>query len=268
MKNTRRTTFVIIRSFFIIYMGMGNHTDASDHPQTIDTLVGGKRPPVSSFANDDCTAKILKSANIYDEGRSLEKQGDYDAAIRKFQEAVQESYPSIPMACGRYDSSGMARGGIERIYQKQGKFELALKELQWHLERNPEKYQDEKLELEALIKARDTKSTQPIYEHIEYLKKKYKDQLPPNAGAYSDTIASVVIRLYDHIGDYDQGIKFVEEFLRMCASGKTCSPDFEKYAYTIQNPYFQVKQAFEADKKTSSKGRATQALMQSNYFPW
>ena len=262
MKNALQTGFVIVWSSFIIFTGIG-YVDASDHLQA-----------------DDCTTKMLKSANIYDEGRSLEKQGDYEAAIRKFREAIQESYPSVPMACGQYDSSGMARGGIERIYQKQGKFELALKELQWHLQRNPEKYLDEKLELEALIKARDTKSLQPVYEYIDYLKKKYKDQLPPNTGAYSDMVASVIIRLYSHIGDMDGGIAFVEGFLKLCALGKTCSRGFKQYAYTVKNPYFQIKQAFEQDKKENFKGcldakpgdacmgRATKALIQSDYFPW
>jgi len=245
----------------------------------------------SPFSNDPETRKIIRRSQIEDEARQLEEAGRYDEAIARYREAIS------PRLLNYEGEAGVARGGIQSVYIKQGKYEEALKELQWHLDRNPEKYEDTKLELLALIKSRDTHSPEPVYQHIEYLKEKYKDQLPPNTGAYDDIVASAIIRLYDHVADFDAGVAFAEGFLKRCASGKSCRGDDKKLAYTPKHPYFQIKQAFLEDKAEGFKGclnakpsqseggqatpqdfggqageacmgRATQALIESDYFPW
>ena len=223
----------------------------------------------TAFPKNDHVEKILKQTKIEQEARLLEKEGRYNEAIAKYREATNPELLN-------YDyEAGVAIGGIERIYQKQGEFDLALRELNWHLQRNPEKYLDEKLELEALIKARNTKSSQPVVEHIEYLKKKYKNQLPPKScGGMCDSVFSGIVRLYDHIGNCDAGIEFANSFLRFYKKIGPGNP------YQPGNQYFQIKQAFEEDKKEGFKGclnakpgdacmgRATKALIQSDYFPW
>ncbi len=236
----------------------------------------GEKSNFAPFGNDERTRKIFKQEQIIKEGSTLVEEGRYEEAIKKYKEALN------PSVLNEERDKGNAIYYIEKVYKLQGKYEEALKELQWSINENSNGtgWFDEKLELEALIKARDTNSTQPIYEHIEYLKKKYKDQLPPNAGAYSDIVATAIIRLYDHIGDFDGGIQFVEGFFKRCADGITCKGEERKLAYTPKHPYFPIKQAFLQDKAEGQPscidakpgevcmGRATKALIQSNYFPW
>ncbi len=228
------------------------------------------------FPKDERTQRIFKQEQLIHEGNVYVEQGQFDEALSKYNEALK------PSVLNDERDKGNAIYYIEKVYKLQGKYEKALKKLQWSIDQNPngKGWINEKLELEALIKARDTNSPQPIYDHIEYLKKKYKDQLPPNAGAYSDTIAAAIIRLYDYIGDHDQGIEFVAGFLKRCADGLTCKGEERKLAYTPKHPLFSIKQAFEQDKTESFKGcinskpgevcmgKATKALIQSHNLPW
>ena len=242
--------------------------DRSGESPKATVFFSNSQAGMSPVPDDEHAGKIIKQSEIEQEARWLEKQGRYKEAIAKYREATDPALLNYD-----YDA-GVAIGGIERIYQKQGEFELALKELQWHLERNPEKYQDQKLELEALIKTRRANSPQPIYEHIEYLKRKYKNQLPPSEGVPWEAVVVAIIRLYDYIADFEGGIDFVEGFLKYYAARGPGNP------YQPANPYFQVKQAFLQDKADGFKGcvgsppgqvcmgKAAKALIQSDYFPW
>ena len=223
-----------------------------------------------SASYDEGIRKVLKRGNLEKQARLLEKQGLYKEAILKYKESIQDS-----LLNHEYEAS-TGHGGIMNIYVKQGKFEDALKELQWFITTNynpaAKPWLDQQLELESLIKSRDTKSAKPIYDHIQYLREKHKKYLPPKG---ADVImATPIIRLYDYIGDYDGGIAFVEGFIEFYAKRWRVKPE----NIGSKNPYFQVKQAFEADKKEDRKscfgktgvcmGRATKAPIQSDYFPW
>lgn len=70
--------------------------------------------------------------------------------------------------------------------------------------------------------------------------------------------------LYDTIGDYDAGIAFIDEILAYFRTGKAGDP---KPGW-VDAEYMKVREAFEQDKAQGTKGRATKALIQSDYFPW
>jgi hypothetical protein len=160
-----------------------------------------------------------------------------------------------------------------------GKYEEALDRINDVLKKHPNvqegNWHEQKLELEALIKARNANLAQPIYEHVRYLLDKHKEILPPqNCVGPCDSIFSTIVRLYDHMGDYDAGMKFTDEFLQFYKKIGPGNP------YQPGNQYFQVKWAFEQEKQEGWKGcvnakagevcmgRATKALIQSDYFSW
>jgi len=217
--------------------------------------------------NDSRSKKIFARSAVESKARELEKAGDLDAAMKLYKEASDPSMLNFD-----YDA-GVAVGGIERIYQKKGEFDLALQELQWHLSRNPSKYEDQRLELEALIKAREERSVQPIYAHIEYLKKKHKKTMPPRSIPW-EVVTVSMIRLYNYIGDHDAGIRFMDDFLKYYKKLGPGNP------YQPGNPHFQVREGFMKDKAEGFKGcldsppgvvcmgHATRALVDSDYFAW
>ena len=194
---------------------------------------------------------ILKRAAFEKEGFRLEELGDYDGAIKKYQEAL------APENIQEESDKCFAMGGIADCYYKQGKYEEALKIMDWFMSLNPKKaeYIERKMELQALIRARDTNSHVPIYEFISYLRTKHKNHMPPRG--YDTSRSSTILYLYDHMGDMDGGIKFSTEAIRY----------FEKKGYSTQE-YWEMRRAFEADKKAGAKGRATKILMRSKYFFW
>lgn len=221
------------------------------------------------------TDRIVAQTKILRAGDHLAESGRYEEAVTKYKEALAEDltagFPAVL-------SEGSARSSIIRVLRVQGKYEEAMRDLQWHFDHSTVpgggQLVDERFELEARIKARDMKSPEPIYQHIEYLKNKYKSQLPPSGGNYSGILASIIIRLFDFVGDQEHGIAFVEGFLQLYKNRGPGNP------YQPANPYFQIKQAFEQDKDEGFKGcldakpgeacmgRATKALIQSDYFSW
>jgi len=201
--------------------------------------------------------KIFRRNEIEDEARRLFKKGFYDEAIQKYREAIQ------PSLLNNDHEQCYARGKILDIYRHQGKFELALEELQWFFKRNPtkEEYIEKKLLLGALLEAKNTHSSRPIADHIGFLRMQHKNELPPRMyGPRATLYTGRIIYLYDYIGDTNGGIAFVNGVLSYFSKRK----NVEK----IKAEYLKVKQAFEEDKKQGTKGRATQALIQSDYFPW
>lgn len=167
---------------------------------------------------------------------------------------------------------GRPFASIIAVHQKQGEYEQALEELEYLREehRAHEPYVDWRQEFIALIEARKTRSNQPVYNHILYLKEKYKNSLPPRHYWFGSTqYTDAIIRLYDHIGDSTGGIAFVDQILA-----------YKKLRPKARSEYLKVREAFAQDKKEGFKGcldakpgtvcmgRATQALIQSDYFPW
>lgn len=222
--------------------------------------------------------KIYAQFDLIRAGNQLMDQGLLDEAILKYEEAMEPEYLNY-----EYDKASPL-GHICSVLKFQHKYEESLKRWQWFIDFNPkgDGWVPQKRELEALLEAQKTGNTTKLYEHIKYLREKHQKWMPPK-GYHTSTagVSSVIIQLYDHIGDQDAGIAFCDEMIEFCASGKSCrGNDSRKYAYSMKNPYFQIKQAFEQDKAESFKGcldakpddacmgRATKALIQSDYFPW
>ena len=219
-------------------------------------------------------ARVWEQGMILLEGDRLAEGGFYDRAIEKYRESLAPRFIENEM-----DKSGFFNGAL-RVHRLQGKYEKALQDLQWFIAVNAkgDGWLDDKMQLEALIRADKEKSKQPIYDCIRYYREKYKNMLPPVTyeGQFISIITSKIIYLYDHIGDADGGIAFCDEILRYWE--KKSGQDLHRPGN--KNQYFLIKQAFEQDKKEGFKGcldakpgdacmgRATKALIQSDYFPW
>lgn len=218
--------------------------------------------------------KAGRQAKLEDEGRNLLKQGNYEEALRKFQQA---NAPELKLS-GYQDT--VAEALIRETYQLQGEYERALETLEPLLRGNPDQWnwKDEKLELEALIKMRDENSKEPLLRFIKRMKEKHKENLPPRKYnvAVTEFIDSAIIRSYDQMGDYDGGIAYADGVLNYFKER-----DLKKYGKLrwgkADDAYLQVKLAFEQDKKEGKTGcmgqpgcvgRATKVLVQSDYFPW
>ncbi len=216
-------------------------------------IVGSKENVFAPYGSDDDTQKIFKRNDLQDEGRWFEKHGLYDQALEKYQEALK-------YASKKGSDRNMALGSIVDIHRFQGKFELALQEHDYFLKKAPSfpASVDMKFQLEALIKARDTKSNQPIYDHIDYLKKKYKDTIPPKKYSFESLgPVATVIYLYNYIGDANSGIAYMTDVL-------SC-PTIDKWARV---EYEKVKAAFEEDIRTTQKGHLAKVYETSEYLPW
>ena len=222
-------------------------------------------------------ARVWEQEIILSEAHRLAEKGFYDQAIEKYRESLAPRFIKSEI-----DKSGFY-DGVLRVYRLQGKFREAFNELQWFMKINPkgDGWVDDKLQLEALIKAGDMRSNQPVHDYIKYLREKYKNMLPPVSydGNYAPIVVSKIIFCYSRIGNADGGIAFMDEIINYFASGKV-GKRAEERAFTTRNPYFVIRQAFEQDKKEGFKGcldakpgeacmgRATKALIQSDYFPW
>jgi hypothetical protein len=236
----------------------------------------------SVFAADKDTNQIPPGLNervwaresLIIEGNRLVKAGFYEQAVLKYNEAISPQY----IKSERDKTSFYGR--MLSLHRLQGKFREAFNELQWFMKINPkgDGWMDDKLQLEALIKAGDTKSNQPVHDYIKYLRRKYKNMLPPDKydGNYVPIVVSKIIFCYGWIGDADGGIVFMDEILNYWEkkSGQNLHRPGNK------NQYYLIRQAFEQDKQEGFKGcldakpgdacmgRATKALIQSDYFPW
>ncbi|MFA7255270.1 MAG: hypothetical protein WC133_04125 [Candidatus Omnitrophota bacterium] len=222
-------------------------------------------------------AIIWEQGAIENEGFRLAEEGFYDAAIAKYHEAL------APRFIQEEGDRCHPLYGIMNVHRLQGKFDEALQEARWFLKINPKKeeYKDNQLELKALLEAQNTKLKIPIFQYVVYLFGKYKKLLPPIKydGNYVPIIASRIIFCYGWSGDADRGIAFLDKIINYFASGKAGRRAKER-AFTMRNPYFVIRQAFEQDKKEGFKGcleskpgdacmgRAIKALIQSDYFPW
>lgn len=242
------------------------------------------RNSLTTFPNNNRTRKIFEQRRLIEEGSDLVEQRRYDEAIMKYQEAMK-----LELLLHDYDVYEPILL-IATVLKFQGKYGEALQRIDRVLEKYPnataDPQRDEKRELEALIKARDADSLEPIYGHIRYLREKYLS--PKGFRGDADRAISAIIRLCDHIGDYDQGVAFANEIMahglrkskHLLSQVKTAQEAWEisqelrrnhdekwrgyKFAYE----YLRIREAFLEDKLRGTKGRATQALIQSDYFPW
>ena len=256
---------------------------------------GAKKHAPTPFPNDDRTRKIFEQERLLREGGGLVEQGRYDEAIAKYQAAMKAE-----LLLHDYDVDRPILLSA-KVLMVQGKYEEALEQVVGVLNKRPNAQaslqRDEKLEIEALIKARDTRSPAPLYQHIQQLKKKYFS--PKGYRGDADSVFPTLVRLYEHIGDFDQGIAFVDEIRayglrqhKKVLSVSTSREALEQFQdlrkkrkgewleYKFAYEYLKIREAFEQDKAEGFKGcidakpgeacmgRATKALIQSDYFPW
>ncbi|GEM_PF-1404769 len=224
-------------------------------------LVGAKESVFAPYGSDNQTQLIMKRNDLQDEGSQLAKRGLYDQAIEKYQDALR-------CASKTGFDRNTALGSIRDIHRLQGKFELALKEQEYFLKQSPNFPHniDLKLQLEALIKARDTKSNQPVYDHISYLKNKYKKDLTGEgfaSGGYATGIVSDIIHLYDYVSDAEAGIAFMNETLGYLKKHRFS----QSFRFAIAE-YERVKAALEEDKRTGQKGHLQKVIETSDYIGW
>ncbi|HRK61988.1 MAG TPA: hypothetical protein PLY88_05505 [Candidatus Omnitrophota bacterium] len=241
-------------------------------------IIGVAAFSLVGFNKDRYNPELLGRKNALEkEGRAFEKDGNLNAALAKFEQAIELDRKIYGGAAGRPMAFSV------RVYQKKEDYETALKLIQQLQKSHPQHgvYIDWEKELLALMSFEKTQSPQPIHDFLNYYEKKNAEQLPPVAyySVGSNAIVSTVFRLYDTIGDYDAGIAFVNECLNFFKKA-----DIEKKGVyepgRVDNEFLKIREAFEQDKAEGKKGcvgkkpgelclgRATQALIQSDYFPW
>lgn len=254
--------------------------------------------PIEGFAEssavvpsktEDDTWKIFARDKLERQADQLIEAGEYDQAIKILKEAMK---PEL-QASGYHDAMPWAQ--LRHVYYLQGKYEEALAVLEPLLKVNftHEPYLREKKELEAIIQAKKTGSNQPIYDFLKYMEEKYQNDLPPKGSTIkTDNIIPVFIRLYDLMGDYDGGVRFVDRILeylyhkhrgyrdlKIIENSEQALPYIEWrdrkglhhpdwLAYRRLREFYLIREGYLEDKKHGSKGRATKALIQSDYFPW
>lgn len=226
-------------------------------------------------ASDETSSvkKIYARSDLIQAGDRLMDQGMFDEALVQYLKATEPIYLNYPR------DKGLPLARIRSVLKFQHKYEEALKNLQWVIDINPkgDGWVPQQRELKALLEAQKTGNTTKLYEHIRYLREKNQKWLPPK-GYHTSTagVASVIIQIYDTIGDQDGGIAFCDEMLQYWE--KKSGQDLHKPGN--KNQYFLIRQAFEQDKKEGFKGcldakpgdtcmgRATKTLIESDYFPW
>lgn len=225
----------------------------------IYTVVGGQG--LTPFPNNENTRRIIKRTDLIREGNKLAHSALYDQAIIKFQEAMDPSLFNDPRdeAEGRY--------GIMKARIRQSRFKDALNENQWFIQKFGlnESNKETRQEILALIDFQTTGTAKFIYNHVESLKNKYSDQLPPrNFVGNGPIVSSEIIHLYDYINDSDKAIAFLNEFLTYLKKRSNASnSDKSEIA-----EYEAAKQAFKEDKQTGLKGHLQKVIATSEYIGW
>jgi tetratricopeptide (TPR) repeat protein len=223
-------------------------------------IVGGQEQ-LTPFPDNERTRRIVDRTEIEREASELAVKGLYDQAIQKYRQAMGPS-----LLNNSYDESG-GRYGVVKALIRQGRFEEALKEYQWFIDQNKtnDAALEEQKELLALIKSKESNSSEPIYEHIAYLKKKHSKQLPPTnySGVFSAGIISNIVHLYDYLGDADSAINFMNVNLKYLRDNN--KKDINRF---IIAEYERAKKAFEEDKITGQKGHLQKVIETSNYIGW
>ncbi len=251
-----RVNFLILSLLgcpFLVSATEGTTENKSESEQTSYVLVGAKRNVFAPFGSDNETKLIFKKNDLQDEGKWYLKRGLYEQALQKYREALN-------YASKKGFDRNTSLGRIRDIHRFQGKFELALQEHEYFLEKAPTfpASVDMKLQLEALIKARDTKSNQPIYDHIDYLKKKYEATIPPKTYAFESLRpVATIIYLYNYMDDARGGLAYMDAVLSCTTIDEWARAEYER-----------VRAAFDDDLRTGQRGHIAKVYETSEYLPW
>ncbi len=223
------------------------------------TVIAGAPEGMTSFPAHDDINRIVMRNKLEDQAWYLvKKEGKYEEAIAKFKEALNPQY------INNEAEKSHPLGGIMKVHKMQGKYEEALKDLQWFLKANPKKelYWDWKRELEALIDYQKTGNPEPVRRHIEYLKNKWPELTKTKGEEWRKAMVdgqcgTTIIRLYDTIGDYENGITYLNEFLEALKKEKG------NHQKAI-NEYTAIRQAFEQDRAQGKRGTPTELIIESD----
>lgn len=212
----------------------------------------------------DSISKVFSRNAIEKEAKRLAESGYLDEAVLKFREATQPQYIT------REYQKAYSLGFISDIYRLKGDYDAALRELEWFVEVSPGKKAVPSLierqdQLIALREYQRTENPKPVLDFLDNYKTSHRQNLPPEKYVFSSAeYISTILRLYDTIGEHDAGIAFIDEILAFFRTGKAGDPKPGR----VDAEYMKVREAFEQDKAQGTKGRATKALIQSDYFPW
>ena len=218
--------------------------------------VNGKSIKAESLNKASYATIVHIQAEIEREAKFLVENFKYEEAIVRYEDALS------PVLIRNEHDKAQALWGIMQIHLLQGNYQLSLEELRWFINQRPDKenYIDKKMELEALIGARDTQSYEPIYRFIEYLKRKYEKYLPPkNWNPPMDAVISTIIQLYDYMGDSEAGIAFVENVLKHKAFKKPSD---------LRDDYYSIIEGFKNDSGKTGYGAPLKAIFQSDKLSW
>ncbi|MBI4971616.1 MAG: hypothetical protein HZC17_07250 [Candidatus Omnitrophica bacterium] len=215
----------------------------------------------SSTESQNRTNQIFLQEGILKEGDRLVERGLYSDAMLKYEEGLDAKFIS---------KDEDERGPIVRKIRLSlitGNYQKGLDEIS-NLPKSVVLDPEFKMELEALQNSAEINSKQPVYDYIGHLNQKYQNSLPPqNYDVFSPIPFATILRLYDTIGDHDAGIAYIDMCMKFFKE-----QDIKKYGQYkpghADEEYLKVREAFEQDKKEGTKGRATKALIQSDYFPW
>jgi len=212
------------------------------------------------------TKKIMAQEKVLRQARRLVKQGEFDSAIAKLEIALEPEY------LNREQDKLQPSFQLMKIYQLQGQFNLALQEADKIILIKPNHLYalEHRSEIKAQIQAINTVSAEPLVVWIDAYFAKYVKDIPPHSyNSFSPAPVGVIIRLYDYIGDYSNGMAFVDRILA-----------YKKLRRPVRAEYEKVKQAFLQDQAEGKKGclgqvsgqvcvgRATQLLIQSDVLSW
>lgn len=230
------------------------------------------------FKPDDGIKKVFSRNAIERKADALAESGRLDEALALYQEAIKPQYINQ-----RHEKS-TAIGAMQDIYVWKGDYDKALEMINWFVDvpgREPTLVAlEKKREIEALQNYQKTGDPAMILQHIQDIHVNYKAQLPPAGyGINSETPISVLIRLYNTIGEHNLPIKLIDDCLEYFKQ-----QDIKKYGEHRPGDgtaaYLKVREALERDKAEGFKGcagkkpgevcmgYATKALIESDYFPW
>ena len=260
-----KITAAVILVFIEIISGKQAYCNQAIHESLFDSIYVNSNKNDAAKVSGDERARRQERRNGYErEGYQLAKQEQYEAAIVKFAMAAN---PSLIV---QEHEKGLAIGSIARCYQRQGKFDEALKAYQWFIGQNKvnDAATERQKELIALIKARDAKNNKPIYEYINYVKIKYSQYFPPNGYfvGMSGIYINDLIHLYDYMHDYDSGIALMDEIIKYHTTHKDQSHR-SAHAKDVRE-YERVKQAWELDKQTGQHGHLQDVIRASDIISW
>lgn len=210
--------------------------------------------------NNEDVSQAIKQEFLLHEGDQFVEQGHYSEAFEIYLQALGPQYvrSALGMATPLYRLISLHRllGDYDQALDYLDEFmKIAVK---------PGGDRDVRRELNALKQYASTGNPQYVRDHAQWLRETYKKALPPNGYGSTNIEISTILRLYDTIGDHDAGIAFIDEILAYFRTGKAGDPKPGR----VDAEYLKVRKAFELDKAEGKKGRATRALIESDYFPW